>query len=195
MALNGHAPEISRMEVAFMNERVRRRLGALVLGCGGLASPVVAADAVPARCSKPEHRQFDFWVGEWQVQNPEGDRAGENSIKSILGGCVIEENWRGARGANGTSVNVYDATRGVWHQTWVDDQGGLLQLEGHAGDGRMVLEGQRVRREGGSSRERITWEKKSADRVRQLWESSTDDGKTWQVQFDGLYVRSVAKGD
>ena len=178
-----------------MKAKTKRRLGALALGCCGLAAPSRAAEPSPAHCSKPEHRQFDFWVGEWDVQDPKGNRAGENSIKSILGGCVILENWRGARGANGTSVNVYDASRGLWHQTWVDDQGGLLQLEGHAADGRMVLEGQQTRREGGPSRERITWEKKSADRVRQLWESSTDDGKTWKVLFDGLYVRAAAKGD
>jgi hypothetical protein len=27
------------------------------------------------------------------------------------------------------------------------------------------------------------------DRVRQLWESSDDGGKSWTVAFDGLYVR------
>jgi hypothetical protein len=178
-----------------MNAKTRCRLGALALGLCGVAAPSRAADPAPTPCSRSEHRQFDFWVGEWDVQDPKGNRAGENSIKSILGGCVILESWRGARGANGTSVNAFDASRGVWHQTWVDDQGGLLQLEGHATDGRMVLEGQKARREGGPSRERITWERKSGDRVRQLWESSTDEGKTWKVLFDGLYVRAAAKGD
>lgn len=178
-----------------MNAKTRRRLGALVLGGCGLAAPCRAADPPSVPCAKPENRQFDFWVGEWEVQDPKGNRAGESSIKSILGGCAILESWRGARGANGTSVNAYDASRGVWHQTWVDDQGGLLQLEGRGADGRMVLEGQKARREGGPSRERITWEKKGADRVRQLWESSTDDGKTWKVLFDGLYFRAAAKRD
>ncbi len=178
-----------------MNGKTRCRLGALVLGLWSVSAPSRAADPAPAPCAKPEHRQFDFWVGEWEVQDPKGNRAGENSIKSILRGCVILENWRGARGANGTSVNTFDASRGVWHQTWVDDQGGLLQLEGHATDGRMVLEGHQTRREGGPSRERITWEKKSSDRVRQVWESSTDEGKTWKVLFDGLYVRAAAKGN
>jgi hypothetical protein len=57
----------------------------------------------------------------------------------------------------------------------------------------MVLEGTKARGGSGTSRERITWEKKAADKVRQLWESSTDEGKTWKVLFDGLYVRAAAK--
>jgi hypothetical protein len=178
-----------------MDEKTKRRLAVLILGCCGLAAPGRAADQKPAPCAKPEHRQFDFWVGEWKVQGPKGNPVGESSITSILGQCVILENWHGAGGSNGTSLNTFDASRGLWHQTWMDNQGGLLQLEGHASEGRMVLEGRHPRHEGGSSRERITWEKKSEDRVRQLWESSTDDGKTWKVLFDGLYVRAAAKGD
>jgi hypothetical protein len=27
--------------------------------------------------------------------------------------------------------------------------------------------------------------------VRQLWESSKDDGKTWAVSFDGLYRKAT----
>ena len=30
--------------------------------------------------------------------------------------------------------------------------------------------------------------------VRQLWEQSTDEGKTWTVAFDGLYVRERKAG-
>ena len=178
-----------------MNAKARVFVGALVVAGGALSVPSRAADPPPAPCTKPEHRQFDFWVGEWKVKGPKGNPVGESSITSILGRCVILENWRGVGGSNGTSLNTFDATRGVWHQTWVDNQGGLLQLEGHATEGRMVLEGKQTRREGGPSHERITWEKQGGDGVRQLWESSTDEGKTWKVMFDGLYVRGVAKGD
>jgi hypothetical protein len=176
-----------------MNGKVRRPLGAFVLGTCSLAAPSGAAEKAPPPCAKAEHRQFDFWVGEWEVEDPKGNRVGENSITSVLGGCVIVENWRGRGGSNGTSLNTYDASRGVWHQTWVDDQGGLLQLDGKGSEGHMVLEGTKARGGSGTSRERITWEKKAADKVRQLWESSTDEGKTWKVLFDGLYVRAAAK--
>ena len=36
---------------------------------------------------------------------------------------------------------------------------------------------------------RITWTPNKDGTVRQLWEASTDQGKTWQVAFDGLYRR------
>jgi hypothetical protein len=42
---------------------------------------------------------------------------------------------------------------------------------------------------GRSSRQRVTWSPRPDSRVRQLWESSTDGGKTWSVVFDGLYER------
>lgn len=55
-----------------------------------------APSAAPCK-SKPECRQFDFWVGEWDVQNPQGQPAGTSSVRLILGDCVIFEN-EGQRG-------------------------------------------------------------------------------------------------
>jgi hypothetical protein len=35
---------------------------------GSVAHPVPSADsAEPASCIAPEHRQFDFWAGDWDV--------------------------------------------------------------------------------------------------------------------------------
>jgi hypothetical protein len=166
---------------------------ALALGLALAAPRARGLEAAPPACAKPENRQFDFWLGEWEVRGPKGDPVGRNSITSILGGCVIRESWQGKGGMNGTSLNAYDAGRGLWHQTWVDDKGGFLVLEGRFTGGRMVLEGTQARPEG-KSQERITWEKQSGDRVRQLWESSTDAGKTWKAVFDGTYVRSGKSG-
>ena len=60
-------------------------------------------------CDSENHRQFDFWIGEWEVSS-NGQPAGTNSIQSILGGCALQENWRGAGpgGLTGTSFNIYD---------------------------------------------------------------------------------------
>ena len=57
--------------------------------------------------------------------------------------------------------------------------------------GKMVLTGSRPPAQAGAMDvvHRITWEKKSDDEVRQLWESSPDGGQTWSVVFDGKYVR------
>ena len=51
---------------------------------------------VPAKsCTKAEFRQFDFWLGDWEVTLPDGKVAGTNKIESILGGCVLQESWAG----------------------------------------------------------------------------------------------------
>ena len=163
-------------------------LGLAILGMATTTGKAAAqAPASPPPCSRAEHRQFDFWLGEWEVRDAKGARLGANTITRILGGCALHESWRGAKGMKGTSVNVFDAARSVWHQTWVDDRGGLLVLEGRLEGGRMVLEGKSPQPQGGEVRNRITWEKVSGGRVRQLWESSSDGGATWSVAFDGIY--------
>lgn len=75
----------------------------------------VPVNAAEKPCSAPEHRQFDFWIGDWDVTAPDGKPAGKNRIEPILDGCALAEHWRGASGGAGHSYNVYDARRGVWH--------------------------------------------------------------------------------
>ena len=116
-------------------------------------------------------------------------------ITRELGGCVLQEHWKGAGGLSGTSFNLYDAERRMWHQTWVDGSGALLQLDGGLREGRMVLEGRRpvAADSAGTVLHRITWTPLASDSVRQLWETSADEGKTWAVAFDGLYRRKKAR--
>lgn len=144
----------------------------------------------PQRCTAPEHRQFDFWLGEWSVTS-NGAPAGTNEIHAIQGGCALQENWQGAGagGITGTSYNIYDRESELWHQTWVDASGTLLQLDGGLEDGVMVLEGQRPAPGGGIVLHRIAWTPIPDGTVRQLWEASQDDGENWNVIFDGLYTR------
>ena len=145
-------------------------------------------DATGSRsCKAPEHRQFDFWIGDWDVTNPAGKPAGHNRIESILGGCALRETWTGAGGSHGTSYNAWDRQRRRWHQTWMDDDGLVLRLEGALRDGKMVLEGETLDSSGSALLNRITWEETGPGAVRQLWEVSSDGRKTWRVVFDGRY--------
>ena len=90
---------------------------------------------------------------------------------------------------SGKSLNFYDPLRDQWHQTWVDDRGGSLGLDGKFADGRMVLTGSKKNPQTGKTTiNRITWTPLPANQVRQLWETSSD-GQTWTVAFDGLYTR------
>ena len=115
---------------------------------------------------------------------------GQNRIASLHKGCVLFENYRAGE-FSGSSVNIYDVDRGKWHQTWVDSGGGLLVIEGGLVDGKMVLAGETVdpERPGGRVDNRITWEPLPDGRVRQLWETSTDKGRSWTTTFDGYYAK------
>jgi hypothetical protein len=163
-------------------------LAALLL-CGVASSPVAqeSGAAPPPACTVPEHRQFDFWIGDWEVTNPAGKPAGRNRIEPILGGCALRETWTGAGGSNGTSYNAWDRQRRRWHQTWVDNGGLVLRLEGGFADGKMVLSGETLDSSGTAVLNRITWQETGPGAVRQLWEVSGDGGKSWRAVFDGRY--------
>lgn len=137
---------------------------------------------------QPEYRQFDFWVGEWDV-TALGQVAGTSSIQSIVDGCVILENWTGAGGITGKSFNFYDSSLGKWRQVWVGSGGGVLDFFGEYRDGQMRYTGETAGPNGTKILQRLTFFNLSPERVRQLWEQSSDGGKTWTVTFDGAYAR------
>jgi hypothetical protein len=137
-------------------------------------------------------RDFDFWIGEWDVFGPQGRQVGTNSITRLFDGSALAEHWSGAGGVEGHSLNAYDASADRWHQTWVDSTGGLLLLDGRLVNGSMVLEGTAPGADGATLQgQRITWSSDDHG-VRQHWESSDDGGATWQTAFDGRYRRRGA---
>jgi hypothetical protein len=150
-----------------------------------MTSAAGAAQSAP-RCDAAEYRQFDFWLGAWQVRTPDGKLAGTNHIEREYDGCVVHERYTGAKTYRGESLNIFDPRRKVWHQTWVDNQGLLLLLEGGWHGTSMVLEGKSLDASGKEAPQRITWTPNADGTVRQLWESSDASGK-WTTVFDGKY--------
>ena len=144
-------------------------------------------------CSAPESRQFDFWIGEWDVYS--GDNlGGHNRIEAILDGCVLQENWQGSGGGNkGVSLNFYDPSLKQWRQLWVWQNGTTLILSGGLEGKSMVLSGQSKNAQGQKIQNKITWTPNEDGTVRQLWQTSTDEKKTWRTSFDGLYRKSEKK--
>jgi hypothetical protein len=134
-------------------------------------------------------KQFDFWVGHWEVTTPDGKIAGHNDIKSILGGRVVQENYTTPGLFAGHSYNSYNAGKKRWEQFWVDNTGTVLHLVGGLDDdGQMVLSGERVNLNGDTVIDRITWTPNDDGSVRQHWEVSADGRVTWSTLFDGKYV-------
>jgi hypothetical protein len=134
----------------------------------------------------PAFRAFDFWVGEWEARTEDGVLQGHNRIEIVLGGAAIIERWTGAAGYTGTSLNRLDRHTGTWRQTWVDDQGDVVEfVDGVATDGQVTF-GARV---ADGSRRRLTFFDHGPDAFRQLSEASSDDGITWTVEYDFRYRR------
>jgi hypothetical protein len=148
-------------------------------------------------CGAADYHQFDFWLGEWDVFDPSGRQIGKNSITSTNDGCVVFESWTDAGGSTGNSFNFYEATTKRWHQFWVAAGGNgaplavaadgtPMPMSGGLVEGRMVLLSPATTK----PLNRWSWSKVEGGKVRQLAEQSDDGGKTWTVNFDGLYVKA-----
>ena len=156
-------------------------------------SPAVApspTQAPSAACAGTQYRQFDFWLGEWDLVSPDGKKLAENKVVSILGGCAIQENGGSPESGQRMSVSAYDPATRHWHQTLIDDGGALLNLEGDFINGKMVLVGERpsLKEKGGTVTHRITWTATPDHRVRKSWDFSTNGGRLWRPVSDGYYV-------
>lgn len=148
-----------------------------------------------SRCkTQPEYRQFDFWVGEWEVKNPNGQVVGNSKIEPIIGDCVIFENWASTSGYVGKSLNYYNFIDQKWHQKWIGSGGVPIEFSGayNEEEKRMEYKGTGTGQGGIPLINKLTFFHLNDDHIRQLWEQSTDEGETWTVAFDGHYHRKKA---
>jgi hypothetical protein len=169
---------------------VRRHLFMIVF-FALIATPSSARGDITS-CSRPEFRQFDFWVGDWDVVDENGKAAGRNSITLEQNGCAVIERWTSAKGGTGFSLNHFDPLSARWKQHWVG-LGLILEMSGAMQGESMVLEGKlQYVEESRVTLLRGTWTSLNDGRVRQHFIESGDQGKTWSPWFDGYYSRRAA---
>jgi hypothetical protein len=146
----------------------------------------------PVPCTSPEARQFDFWIGEWDLtwDNKGKKDKGTNTITAEYGGCVIQEKFDGKPGMEftGMSVSIFDKRDKKWKQAWVDDQGGYFDLVGEFKDGEMHLIHQQPQK-GPKVLNRMRFFNIKTDSLDWGWEKSTDSGETWTVMWEVYYQR------
>jgi len=148
----------------------------------------------PFPCLDSEvRRQFDFWLGEWDVFVGE-KQVGESSITMAQGGCAIHESYTTAGNYAGQSINFYDPIAKKWKQSWVGSAGDVGNYEEtDSGEGDMQFQTRQLTAKGVIVLRKMTFTYNSKeDTVRQLLEDSTDEGETWKTVFDGLYKRKKA---
>ena len=138
----------------------------------------------------PNFRKFDFWVGDWDVQQtgvPRAPVGASSHVERILSGCVIFENWEPGPTGAGKSFNIYNTVTKKWEQYWVDATGRITHYFGEFhDDGNLDYEADQF---GTTNKVRMTFFNQGPDQVRQLGHLSTDGGKTWTVSFDLTYLR------
>ncbi len=152
------------------------------------AGPAIAG---PARCRAPEYRQLDFWLGNWKALDDggKGPDIARDEITATLGGCVIMESYRQNDGHDGVGVTIYDASRKLWHQTWVTNSGQLLILEGRFAGDVLKMSGDNLGKDGKRIGYQVSW-KPQAGGVREIALTSKDGGRSWQPAFDILFVKA-----
>jgi tetratricopeptide (TPR) repeat protein len=143
--------------------------------------------------SNPKNREFDFWVGEWDVVDTKtGRKAGTNTITVVSGGCMLLENWMDVtQTGTGTSINYVNTETGKWEQIYKDNGIGMpvKYTDGEYINGVMKFSVVTKGSDGKMQAGRFVFEKKSADEVRQYQEMTADEGKTWTMAFDLTYRR------
>ncbi len=164
---------------------------ATLKGDAGYERIVAAMSRLAYPCEHDEaFRQFDFWVGEWDVRGPGGALAGTNSIRKEERGCVLIEKWTSTVGGTGHSVNYVDKTTGEWVQIWNAEGGSQIDIRGGMTDEGMLLVGTLHTISNGTTIPfRGLWTPLPDGRVRQFFEQSNDGGETWTSWFEGYYTR------
>lgn len=173
-------PTVSRLSSAVLSAVI------LLVGLSGTAIPPVASAEAPkpASCAAAEYRQFDFWIGDWDVFDMDGGgKAAHLRVDRLLNGCVLREQYEDESGLHGQSLSLYDASRNLWHQSWVTNRGRLLVIEGKLQVDEMILAGRYESASGEETLVRGIWKPMSGN-VRETAVTSTDDGKTWKPWFD-----------
>jgi len=146
-------------------------------------------------CQADAYRAFDFWLGHWEVYGnleKTGPLFGHNTITKTEQGCLVMENWQGAAGSTGTSMNYYDGVQGRWVQHWVSGDGTVINYAGGLENGVMKLVGKihYLKPQPNMRDFRGTWTRLDGGVVQQFFEESIDGGENWYVWFNGYYFPS-----
>jgi hypothetical protein len=148
------------------------------------------------RCEDAEFKQFDFWLGDWDVASAaDGVHRGSSHISKEMGGCVVWENWTSAGSPYfGKSYNTWNPNLKRWEQYWVDTSAGVMFFHGELKNKVMDYWTDDVPQVGGRTLLRhLQFFNLGPDKVRQFSQGSSDGGNTWHTEYDFIYTRAPAK--
>ncbi len=149
----------------------------------------MVATAFPCTANQ-KAREFDFWIGEWDVyQTGTQNRVGHSLVQNVAGDCAILENWTSLSGQSGKSINYYNPATGKWEQDWMGSDGAPQRyLEGEYKDTALRFTYEAVQN-GQKTIGHFIFYNLGKDKVRQFQDMSVDGGKTFSVSYDFTYIR------
>jgi len=157
------------------------------------AAPVLVAPA----CDTPQHHQFDFWLGDWQVFDASTDKlVAFDRVEKRYDGCVVEQNMTfvtdlyrrpgASYRLSGMSINRYDGE--AWLELWADNQWGAIAMRGSPEpNGAMVLKTITPSRHRDL---KIVWENHADGTVRILQYVAPAGSGRWQKYGDLVYRKN-----
>jgi polyisoprenoid-binding protein YceI len=141
-----------------------------------------STDAATRDCDAGRAREFDFWVGTWDISTPNfPDRRPVNTVTKV--GCEVHEHFVGPFGNRsdyeGRSTARYVPALGKWQQQYIDNNNAAISYYngGFEGDRFVLYLGDASGRSYGRSR--LVWEQITAHSLKWHVELSADAGKTW----------------
>lgn len=154
------------------------------------AAALFAAEPPPLQsCSTPQHRQFDFVVGNWLVRDSSGHAIGTVTVSKEYGRCVLLERWRGAaKSGEGLGVIGYQPEKKIWHREYLDHGGFVLAFDGERDGEAMVMTGKEYQPDV-VRMHRVTWTRKPDGSVDERWQTSTDEGRSWEERLHAVLQR------
>lgn len=143
----------------------------------------------PAPCATPESRQFDFWLGTWEVLlvGKKTSKVADSVIEKTFMDCAVVERRTPLAGGGGESLNAYVPEKSSWRQVWLGASGGFLDSWGGWNGKAMVIVGELAQPDGKSVTARQTYTPQVDGTVLQIGEMSGDGGKTWNKAFEFIY--------
>lgn len=171
---------------------------------------VAASATSSAECSDPEYHQFDFWIGQWDIQQKilkaDGtwfETDASTHVSPILGGCALMEEWQGnvfffwegmekPAPLKGFSVRAFDRKTKQWTISWMDTRHlRFSEFAGNFRDGRGEFFRKRSDGKGKETVTRVTFSDITPTSVRWDLSVSTDDGQSWKT----LWIMQMTRPD
>ena len=131
-----------------------------------------------------------FWVGKWDCYSSKGGPVnGFNDLTARMNGKVVHELWTPADGRpGGESWNYFDPVSRTWRQHWIDASGRPFVFVGTKKENGILYEGPHLDGKATKFKRRMFIRPIGNGRVQQTGTKSNDGGKTWQTEYDLVYV-------